>query len=239
MGSPARRIRFQVAYEGTDFAGWQVQKYKRTVQGVLEAALRKLTGRPVRVTGAGRTDAGVHAEGQVAHADLESGLPLKTIERALNAILPEDVTVRQVRLAPPGFHARYRAQRKTYRYRIWNRPQRPLFDRRFLIHVREPLDLAAMRRAARNWIGRHDFKAFHSAGRPVRSTRRTVFSLKIGAARGTITLDVTADGFLYHMARRMAGFLIEVGKGKPAPAIPPTAPARGLTLMKVSYGQRS
>ena len=224
-----------LAYDGSRFAGWQRQKNRRTVQAVLEEALHKLSGSRVRVTGAGRTDSGVHAQGQVAHAAIRSTLPLKTLHRALNALLPEDIVIRSIQSAPAGFHSQYQAKAKTYRYTIWNRPTRPLFNRSQVLHIPQPLDVKAMRKAARLLEGRRDFRAFCSSGRPVRSTVRTLHSLKVRTKQGTITIEAEADGFLYHMVRRIAGLLIEIGKGKGAPHIPPTAPAKGLCLMKVRY----
>ncbi len=201
----------------------------------MEQALRQLTGKKTAVTGAGRTDSGVHAEGQVAHAKVVSRLSLSEIHKALNAILPRDVVVRSVEIATPKFHARYSAKSKWYRYQIWNDPVRPLSGRERMHHIMERLDLPAMRRAARPLTGRRDFKKFCSAGsKPVRSTVRTL-GLKISRKGPLVTLDFRANGFLYHMARRITGFLVEIGKGKPAPKIPPSAPARGLCLLEVRY----
>ncbi len=224
-----------VAYDGTRFAGWQRQKGHRSVQEVLEAALRKILQEKVRVTGAGRTDAGVHAAGQVAHTAIRSRMPVPTLHRALNAVLPEEILVRSIRPAPRAFHARFSARSKHYRYSIWNNPLRPLFDRDFLVHVREPLNLARMRRFARRLQGKRDFAPFHSTGRPVRSTIRHLKRLTLTKAGSLLQIDAVADGFLYHMVRRIVGLLLEVGKGKPAPEIPPTAPAKGLTLVEVRY----
>ena len=233
---PARALKLKllIAYDGTHFVGWQRQKNGRTVQGVLEEALKQLTGKPAAVTGAGRTDSGVHAEGQVVHAVVTSRLSPPIIQKALNAILPGDVVVRSVEIAPSRFHARTSAKSKWYRYQIWNDPVRPLAGRERMVHLSEPLDLAGMRRAARPLTGRRDFKRFASSGGSVRSTVRTL-RLKITKKGPLITLDFRADGFLYHMARRIAGHLIEIGKGKPAPASAPTAPARGLCLIEVRY----
>ncbi|MBI3615211.1 MAG: tRNA pseudouridine(38-40) synthase TruA [Candidatus Omnitrophica bacterium] len=232
--APERILKLILAYEGTRFAGWQRQKAKRTVQATLEYVFQKILNERVGVVGAGRTDSGVHAQGQVAHVKIDSPLPAKIIHRALNALLPEDIVVHSVRLAADGFHARYGAISKWYRYTIWNQPDRPLFDRATVLHIRQPLDLRAMQRAARALRGRRDFKAFHSSGRPVASTRRTLHSLTVRSNRGVIWIDAKADGFLYHMVRRITGLLIETGKGKTS-LIPPTAPAKGLCLMKVRY----
>lgn len=229
-----RLIKLVLAYDGTHFVGWQRQKNGRSVQQLLEGALKQLTGRAVQVTGAGRTDSGVHAEGQVAHAKVASRLSLPEIQKALNAILPGDIAVRSVEIAPLKFHARTSAKSKWYRYQIWNDPVRPLSGRERMHHLAERLDLGAMRRAARPLTGRRDFKRFASSGGSVRTTVRTL-RLKIARKGPLVTLDFRANGFLYHMARRITGHLIEIGKGKPAPAIPPTAPAKGLCLISVRY----
>lgn len=230
-----RKLKLLLAYDGTEFVGWQTQKNGRTVQETLEQALRQLTGKRVPVTGAGRTDSGVHAEGQVTHATVTSRLSLPEIQKALNATLPRDIVVRSVGIAPARFHARYSAKSKWYRYQIWNDPVRPLSGRERMVHLAERLDLGLMRRAARPLTGRRDFKRFASSGSsPIGSTVRTL-RLKISRKGPLVTLDFRANGFLYHMARRITGFLIEIGKGKPAPNIPPTAPARGLCLIRVRY----
>ncbi len=237
-----RLLKLTLAYDGTDFAGWQRQKNGRSIQGVLEQTFRRLLGQKIPVVGSGRTDAGVHAQGQVAHAVVQTRLTNRTIFKALNALLPEDVAVRSVSTAWPGFHARFGAQRKLYRYEIWNSPIRPVLDRHRLVHIPVPLNLNAMRSAARRLKGRRDFKAFHSSGRPVHSTVRTLYRLSIQKSGPRIRIEVEADGFLYHMVRRIAGLLIEVGKGKIRAnrptgqrIIPPTAPARGLCLVRVRY----
>ena len=244
-------VRMVVAYEGTRYAGWQRQKNAMTVQAALEDALRTITGRHVAVAGAGRTDTGVHAWGQVAHADVPGRLDPATLQRALNACLPDDILVRDITRIRGRFHARFDARRKRYRYRIVTGPLRPLFDRSLVQYVPGSLQVTAMRRAARHWVGPHDFGRFHSTGRAVAITRRTVTALTIRRHGLEITIEVTADGFLYHMVRRMVGVLLKVGKGRWAPEIAarfirpgqpapdaPTAPARGLMLMEVAYGSR-
>ena len=247
---PSVHLKLTVAYDGARFAGWQRQKSGRTVQEALEQALRKITGHPAPVTGAGRTDSGVHAQGQVAHATIRSGIRLPDLHRALNALLPEDVVIRSLRLERPDFHARYDAEAKRYLYTIWNHPIRPLFERDRVWHVARPLEVGRMRQAARRMRGRHDFRAFHSSGRPVRSTVRNLRSLSVRKNGARILIEAEADGFLYHMARRIVGLLVEIGAGRWAvSAVPqllsgeerrpaPTAPGRGLCLLKVSYRRR-
>jgi tRNA pseudouridine38-40 synthase len=230
-------FKLTLAYDGTLFAGWQRQKNARTVQQTLEEALRKIVGRKVQVTGAGRTDSGVHAQGQVAHVKLRTRLSPKTLERALNAILPEDILIRSVQPAPSDFHARFAARWKRYRYSIWNSPERPLFNRNYALHVPTPLNLAAMRKAARLLQGRRDFRRFHSSGRPVRSTVRNLRRLTLSKKGPLIFIDAESDGFLYHMVRRIVGLLIEIGRSRDdlTPDHAPTAPAKGLCLIQVRY----
>ena len=248
-------VQLLVAYDGTRYAGWQRQPNTLTVQVVLEEALRRLDGRRVMTTAAGRTDAGVHAVGQVVHASLRRPRSPTVLRRALNALLPDDIVVRRVTPAPIGRHPRFDAARKWYRYRIATGPVRPLFDRAYVHYISQPLNVAAMRRAARAWVGRHDFRAFHSAGRSVSSTRRRIYRLRVATSGratsgrvGELRIDVVADGFLYHMVRRMVGALLQIGRGQWTPEmanallthrsglVAPTAPARGLCLMQVTYG---
>lgn len=242
-----RLLKLTLSYDGTRFVGWQSQKNGQSVQETLEAAFKQLTGKKVRVTGAGRTDSGVHAMGQVAHANVLCRLSVNGIRKALNAILPEEIVIRSVQAAPAGFHSRYGAKSKWYRYQIWNGPVRPLVGRERMHYISDRLDLGKMRRAARALSGRRDFKKFASSGsKPIRSTVRTV-RLTLSKQGPLITLDAQGNGFLYHMVRRITGLLIAIGKGRLPPEeaaavlrgtsrfIPPSAPARGLCLMQVRY----
>ncbi|MBI3318172.1 MAG: tRNA pseudouridine(38-40) synthase TruA [Candidatus Omnitrophica bacterium] len=232
-----RTFKFTVAYDGSRYAGWQRQKNTKTIQSVLEETLQRITGRRAHAVGASRTDSGVHAEGQTAHVQLQTRLSPSTLQRAMNALLPEDILIRKVELAPRSFHARYQAKRKWYRYLIWNEKTRPLFERNRVLHLPGPLDLQAMRRTARKLTGRRDFRPFCSAsdGRNhPGSALRTIRKLSVRREADLVLIDAEADGFLYHMVRRIVGLLIQVGQGKRA-LIPPTAPARGLCLMRVSY----
>ncbi len=243
-----RRIRLDIAYEGTSFAGWQRQKNGLSVQQVIEESLAKITQEKVTLAGAGRTDSGVHAEGQIAHTIIHSPMPLPLLQKALNATLPETILIRSLRKVPDSFHARFGAKSKWYRYTIWNSNIRPLAERQRVRWVYQRLDLRAMRQAARMLQGRHDFKPFQSAGsRDVGSTTRNLFQLTIRKNGTILWIDAKADGFLYHMVRRISGLLIEIGKGKLPPEearkilrgrskfIVPSAPAQGLCLMRVSY----
>ena len=244
-GAP-RRFAARVEYDGTDFAGFQVQPGARTVQGELEAALARISGGSrVRVVAAGRTDAGVHATDQVIAFTDPQGRPAAELARALNALLPADVAIRNVRRVPAGFHPRYAARYREYRYTIWNGPRSPLHERDAL-GLRDPLDIAAMARAASVFIGRHDFSAFGAAHQqPV----RTVRSIRIRKSGSLVTIDIAADAFLRQMVRRIVNALIEVGHGRTTeeavvealerkrPAFNgATAPAKGLCLRRVAIG---
>jgi tRNA pseudouridine38-40 synthase len=245
----SRRFRARVEYDGTDFAGFQVNPGKRTVQGVLEDALERLgNGAGKRVDGAGRTDAGVHATGQVIAFSYDGRLDVAELGRALDALLPADVTIRDVRRAPAGFQPRYAARYREYRYTIWDGPRSPLRERTAL-GVRIPLDTAAMARAGSVFEGRHDFSSFGAADR---SSVRTVMSVRVRREGRTVTIDVRADAFLRGMVRRIVACLVEVGLGKmdedavrsalagPGPALGgASAPAKGLCLRRVALGRRS
>jgi tRNA pseudouridine38-40 synthase len=247
-GRTARRFRATVEYDGTEFSGFQIQVGARTVQGELEAALARLTGgtrQPVQ--GAGRTDAGVHATGQVIAFTYPGDLPVEDLTDALNGTLPPDVAVRDLRPVPAGYNPRYAARYREYRYSIWNGPRSPLRERTTL-WVRQGLDVAAMAEAASAFEGRHDFSAFGGADpQPV----RTVHRLRVRKRGSAVEIDVQADAFLRGMVRRIVATLLAVGKGQLEPAAVPgllaartpalrgaAAPARGLTLRRVVLGRR-
>jgi tRNA pseudouridine38-40 synthase len=240
-------FKLTLAYDGTDFSGWQTQPGQRTVQDELERAWREITGEAVRVTAAGRTDAGVHAWGQVVGVESATHIEPAALVLALNAKLPEDVAVRGVEAAPEGFHATTSAKRKRYRYAIYNDYRRPVFSRRYAWHVPTPIDVAAMHAGAQHLVGTHDFVSFQSAGSERESTIRTLFAAEVmhlsalgsagesdaehalpwrnpraepGADEGAalLAIDVEGDGFLYNMVRSIAGTLVEVGRGKRDPA---------------------
>lgn len=246
-------FKLTLAYDGTDLVGWQRQARGRSVQALLEDALSPIEGAPVTVIGAGRTDAGVHALGQVASVCLTHRLDAPALRRALNATLPPDVRVLAVETAQDGFNARYAAHSKSYRYHIICDDIIGPFDRRFAWHVPEPLDVRAMRRAAQCVKGRHDFSAFQSAGSRVASAVREIMFSQLDASPVSkagleIVYDVRGDGFLRHMVRAIVGTLVEIGVGRlKSDAIDdilasrdrqragPTAPARGLFLTGVYY----
>jgi tRNA pseudouridine38-40 synthase len=243
----SRRYRARVEYDGTDFGGFQVNPGQRTVQGVLEDALRRLgNGAGERVDGAGRTDAGVHAAEQVIAFSYYGHLGTAELGKALDALLPPDVSIRDVRRAPAGFQPRYAARYREYRYTVWNGPRSPLRERTAL-GVRVPLDTAAMARAGSVFIGRHDFSAF---GATDRSPVRTVMAVRVRREGRLVTIDVRADAFLRGMVRRMVAGLLEVGLGRlddaglraaladRRPALDgAAAPAKGLCLRRVAIGR--
>lgn len=241
-----RVIRLTVGYDGTDFCGWQRQPGDRTVQGELEKALAMLARKRIPIVGAGRTDAGVHAQGQVASFRSELRLEEDELRRALNALLPEDVRVNSVRPAPAGFDARKSARSKVYRYRIYNAPQVSPFLFRYVLHWPGRLDLERMAEAARLFKRRADFTAF-SSNRLLQPVRRVMRS-ELKKSGREIIYTIEADGFLRYMVRTIVGTLLEVGRGKIEPRTiedlfirkkrslaSPTAPAKGLCLVKVIY----
>ena len=246
-----RRFRLTLEYDGGGFEGWQLQARGRTVQGVLEAALVAVTGERRRVAGAGRTDAGVHAAGQVCHFDSETSLAGPALHRALNANLPDDVSVVDLREVPADFDARRDAVRKRYLYRVLNRPSPSPLRRHLTWHVRSPLDLRAVERAAALLEGEHEFAAFRGApGGPLpeERTRRKLERLDAIRAEDEVHFVVEGKSFLRYMVRNLVGTLVDVGRGALDPeAIPgilesrdrsragPTAPAHGLTLLAVEY----
>jgi tRNA pseudouridine38-40 synthase len=244
----AVRYRARCEYDGTDFAGFQLQSNARTVQGELETALARLAGgERVVVDGAGRTDAGVHASGQVIAFTYGGVVPGTRLGRAVNALLPPDVAIGDLRWVPDGFHPRYAARYREYRYTVWNGPRSPLRERHAL-GVRTPLDIAAMASAGSVFIGRHDFSAFGGGDRP---PVRTVHMVRVRKEGRLVTIDVRADSFLRGQVRRMVAGLLEIGAGKIDEAALRTAlagrepalngasaPAKGLCLRRVVIGRR-
>ncbi len=242
------RIKLILEYDGTDYAGWQRQINAISVQQVVEDTLERLVGTKTSVTGSSRTDAGVHAQGLAAHFDTASRIPPEKFAFALNTMLPADIRVRESGLAPEGFHARFGAKKKQYRYQIHMAPHASALYRNQRAHVIYPLDIGLMRDEARALIGTHDFAAFASAGSIVKDTVRTVYRADMDKDGELVTLTVEGNGFLYNMVRIIAGTLIGVGTGKIAHGaiqraieakdrlqLGITAPAHGLTLMRVWY----
>jgi tRNA pseudouridine38-40 synthase len=246
------RIRLTVAYEGTEFCGWQVQPADRTVQGELERALLTILGREVRVHGSGRTDSGVHALGQVVHFDIPDDRPGFPWRRSLNAILPRDVRVLDAGPVADDFHARYGAKSKTYEYCLWHEREFCLPQRRRFVWDCGPVDFTRMETAARVLMGEHDFAAFQNVGTDVGSTVRTVtdISRHAGTTAHESVWRFTADGFLKQMVRNLVGCLVACGRGKldvdgvrailesgDRTLAPATVPPQGLTLVRVEYGE--
>jgi tRNA pseudouridine38-40 synthase len=243
-----RTLRLLVEYDGTAFSGWQRQDGPRTVQQELEEAFAKMVGGPVYVQGAGRTDAGVHAAGQVASVVVEVDIPTGGFLRGLNSHLPPDVAILDVAEAPESFDARRSARGKVYRYRMWNHPVRSPLEARTSWHVRKALDVAAMRAAARLFVGEHDFAAFRASDCERRTTVRHLSRVDVDRRAALVTVEVEGTAFLKNMVRIITGTLVAVGHGAlDEPAVAAllaggsrtdagmTAPAQGLTLLRVIY----
>jgi tRNA pseudouridine38-40 synthase len=234
------RILLTIQYLGTRYGGWQMQANALSVQQVAEEALGQVFQQPIRLHGAGRTDAGVHAAAQRAHADVPFDIPPRGLILGLNQILPPDVRITHAESVPDDFHARFAAKGKTYEYRIWNAEVADVFAAETHAHVAQSLDVAVMQEAARQLAGTHDFAIFTVADPEVSSTVRTVEGIGVEREGSVVRITVTADGFLRYMVRRMAGSLIEIGRGKLDPAAlwseaRWTAPAKGLVLQKIRY----
>lgn len=243
-----KRVKLTVAYDGTNYCGWQVQPNGITVQEVLNKHLSELTGEQIETIGASRTDAGVHALGNVAVFDTNVRMPGEKFSYALNQRLPEDIRIEKAEEVAPDFHPRYVESEKTYEYKILNRSF-PIPTMRFYSHFTYvPLNVDKMKEAAEYLLGEHDFKSFCGAGAQVKTTVRTIKKIEIKKEGDLITLRITGNGFLYNMVRIIAGTLMEVGKGAYPPehmkeildakdrsAAGPTAMARGLMLVKIEY----
>ena len=234
------RLLFTLQYLGTRYAGWQAQTNATAIQTIVEAALSQMFQEPVRMEGAGRTDSGVHALAQRAHADVPFAIEPRGLRLGLNNLLPNDIRVTAIEEVPDNFHCRFAAKAKTYVYRIWNEDVAGVFAAETHAHVAQLLDVDAMRAAAENLIGTHDFALFTVADPEVRSTVRTVERIDVARDGASIAVSITADGFLRFMVRRIAGSLIEIGRGRfDAGEIWNearwTAPAKGLTLWEIKY----
>lgn len=241
-----RTIRLTLEYDGTDFSGWQIQKSGRTVQGELERVLSQMLKHPVRVVGAGRTDAGVHALGQVAHFRTEHPIPVEGLQRGLNALLPDDMIVREAAEAAPDFHARFSARSRAYRYVITRR--RRAIGRQYAYLWEDPLDLQAMREAASRLVGEHDFRAFCHAGAEVNHFRCHVTHATWLEVGEELRFEIAANRFLHNMVRILVGTMLEIGRGKAGPdwvdellrsgdrtSAGWTIPPHGLFLVRVEY----
>jgi len=244
-----RNIRLLIEYNGTNYYGWQIQPKGQTVQGLIEEKLALVTGEEIHLIGSGRTDAGAHALGQVAHFKTKSYMNLSSIQRALNSLLPADIVIRRADEVEEDFHARKRSTGKIYEYRILNQDVRSAFHRMYAWHIPQKLDFKEMKKATGWLIGEHDFSSFRSVGSPTRTTVRRVIRAEWQRGRdGLIRFEIEANGFLKQMVRAIVGTLIEVGKGKISSEefqrifesrdrkmAGPTAPAHGLFLKEVKY----
>jgi tRNA pseudouridine38-40 synthase len=241
-------IKVVLEYDGSRFAGWQQQAHGRTVEAELKRALKAITGQDLKVYAAGRTDAGAHAEGQVVSFETDGRITPLRLTAALNALLPDDVAVLGAEVAPDGFHARYSARWRRYRYRYLDRPSRAAIERGRCWHVRGGLDVAAMAEAAKALVGRHDWTSYCSASEPPDSRVREMRSVSVARRGDFVELELVAEGFLRGLARSIAGELAEVGRHRRPPEsagdvlrardrrrAARTAPAGGLTLVEVIY----
>src|SRR5207248_2670414 len=241
-------IKVVLEYDGSGFAGWQQQAKGRTVEAELKRALNTITGQAITVYGARRTDAGAHAEGQIANFRTDGRITPQRLMAALNARLPEDVAVLSAEAVPEDFHARYSARWRRYRYRFLDRPARPALERGRCWHVRNRLDVDAMSKAASGLVGKHDWTSFCSAAEPADSRVREMRSAHVARHGDFVEVELVAEGFLRGLVRSIAGALAEVGLGRRSPdwvgkvlqardrrQAPRTAPAGGLTLMEVVY----
>ncbi len=244
-----RNIKLLIEYDGTHYLGWQVQPGGPTIQGTLEEKLSRLTGEKIRLTGSGRTDSGVHALAQVAHFRTQSQMDVRTIQKALNSLLPPDIMIQKVEEVDEDFHARKHSKSKVYEYRILNRNLRSVFHHGYVWHIPQKLDLTEMKKATQTLIGEHDFSAFRTVGSPTRTTVRRVIRAEWKSGRGgLIRFEIEANGFLKQMVRSIVGTLVEIGRGKikavdfrkilnskDRKEAGPTAPAQGLFLKEVKY----
>lgn len=242
-------FKITIEYDGSRYHGWQRQKNNRSVQEEIETALKKMTSSPVTLIGSGRTDAGVHAAGQVANFKCDTRLTPAAFLSGLNSLLPEDIIIQDCERVATDFHARYDARRKTYHYTVLNRSVPAAIGRQYVWFIRKPLDRQKIRAAMTHIIGRHDFKAFEGSGSPRQNTTREVFTANlIEDPGGILIFEIEAEGFLRYMVRNIVGTLVDIGLGKITAAdfrtildsrdrsqAGITAPARGLTLIRVSY----
>lgn len=258
-----RNIRITLEYDGSAYAGWQIQKthkdvcrscrrvkprIRKSIQGIIEKVLRQITGEEIRLFGSGRTDAGVHAKAQVANFKTNSKIPLDKLRLALNSLLPDTIVVTAADEVSPGFHSRFSAKSKIYRYTILNRAYPSAIIGKFVYFYPHKLSLKLMRSEAKALIGKHDFKSFKASEKKERSCVRTIKRLTIARHKHLIYIDIEANGFVYNMARNIVGTFIEAGRGRlPEGGIKaildmrnrrlagPTAPAKGLCLQRVNY----
>ena len=241
-------IKLTISYDGTGYNGWQVQPEGKTVQGEVEKAIAKVYKKEYRLHGAGRTDSGVHAIQQVAHFKVKELIPAKKISLALNKVLPKDIVIKKAEEVDSDFHARFGAKSKTYAYYISNTKSRDPFKERYAWGVTYKLDVKLMRKEAKSLIGEHNFKSFQAADKSERSSVRTISKILIKHTKSDITVEIIGNGFLYNMVRNIVGTLVDIGRGYLPPGsmqnilnkqnrtqAGPTAPAKGLFLVRVRY----
>ncbi len=244
-------MKLTLAFDGSAYHGWQIQKNAMTIQEVLKNTVTKITGEVPNIIGCGRTDSGVHALNYVCNFYTETGIAPEQFKNAVNANLPEDIFCKKAERADEDFHASSSAVRKTYLYRILNRPDADVFQRKYAWHYKYPLEIEKMRCAAEAFLGEHDFIGFASAGFTVKTTVRTIYALELTEDRDSISLEITGNGFLYNMVRIITGTLVMMGGGKidyrqakeildscDRKRAGMTAPAHGLFLKEVDYGER-
>jgi tRNA pseudouridine38-40 synthase len=246
-----KNYKMKISYDGSRYYGWEHQPGKETIQGKLENVLGRMTDQPpesMKIIGAGRTDAGVHALAMVANVELDTVMTSEEILAYVNRYLPDDIALLEIKEAAPRFHARYNALGKTYRYTIFDGAVKPVFDRKYYTPLEEPLDVEKMQQAAVYLVGEHDFKSFCGNSHMKKSTVRLVDTIDIRRRKGYVYFTFHGTGFLQNMVRILVGTLIEVGLGKRPPEdmialleekdrrkAGPTAPAKGLCLVKVDY----
>ncbi|MEW6101165.1 MAG: tRNA pseudouridine(38-40) synthase TruA [Candidatus Omnitrophota bacterium] len=241
-------IKLKIEYDGTNYGGWQRQKNSKSIQETIERVLMRILREKVHLVASGRTDSGVHAKEQVANFETKSNMPLDKLQKAMNSLLPEDISINSVRKAPLDFHSRFQAKSKVYRYTILNRASPSALLRNRVYFYPYPLDTQSMKKEAGNLLGKRNFRSFQASSKKKSSAVRTIKALKVVKNQDIISIDIEADGFLYNMVRNIVGTLIEIGRGKLKKGslreilaakdrsyAGPTAPAQGLCLMKVKY----
>ncbi len=243
-----RNLKLTIAYDGTNYQGWQAQSTGSTIQGVLEGKISRITSESVRLHAAGRTDAGVHALQQVANFTTSHNIPTPSLAKALNSMLPDDIVINDIEEVEPDFQARYRAKSKKYIYRFLQQPRPSPFERQYAWHIRKPLDIDKMRQAAQSLLGEHHFGSFQGSGCNARNPVKNIHQLDFQENCQILSFSIKASGFLRHMVRNIVGTLVDVGQNKLAPAeletilaakdrtkAGPTAPPQGLFMAEVEY----
>ena len=242
-----RNIKITIQYNGKNYCGWQKQNNSPGIQGTIEKAIFDITREEVKITGSGRTDAGVHALGQVANFKTNSQIPVDRIPNALNAKLPKDISIVKAEEVDEDFHSRYSAKKKTYRYQVYNSLYRSPIYADISYPVKYDLDIDKMKKEAKSLIGTYDFKGFMSSGSSVTDTVRTIYNIEVSKSEDLIIIEIEGNGFLYNMVRIIAGTLVDIGRGritenmstiiksKSRSMAGHTAPAHGLFLKKVDY----